>query len=1309
MSQFRNGHIVTFYSYKGGTGRTMALANTAWILASNGHRVLVVDWDLESPGLHKFFRPFLDGDMISGTTGVIDLIKEFAWAATRPEPRPADWHTRYADVGRHVLSVEWPHFPDGGSLDFLPAGRQNRDYSSLVSTFDWDNFYERLGGGQFLDALRVDMRRGYDYVLIDSRTGLSDIADICTVHFPDTVVTCFTLSDQSIEGAARVASEIAERFPDRRIRILPVPMRVDDAEKEKLDAGRAFARSQFEGFPSDLGQDQAGSYWGAVEIPYKPFYAYEETLATFGDAPGSPGSLLAAYERLTGVITGGRVSSLPPLDEELRLSHRELFVRRRPSLSNDVSLSYVPEDRLWAEWIAAVLTQAGMRVRTQGGEREEDESGQARTPEAAGRTVALLSPAYLRSRQARETWHAAEGPATLSAHLLPVRVSDVRVPQTYADPPALDLFRLDEQHAAAALLRALDRPAGTEAVGQGGTPRYPGIQPAILNLPTRNAAFTGRGEVLERLRDQLVGGSQAVVTQVQEGRTQALFGLGGVGKTHLAIEYAHRFMSDYDVVWWVSAEQPELLNGAMADLAERLGIRIGDNLAEAALAAKDALRRGEPYARWLLIFDNANSADDVQTYLPGGSGHVLITSRSQTWSQIAKPLEIDVFTREESLEHLRRRVADLSDEEADRVAAALGDLPLAIEQAGAWLQETGMSVDEYVDKLAKQPVRTLALGDSPTTYPTPVAATWNVSFQRLREKSPAAVRLLQLLAFFAAEPVSLSMLYGDETVRCLVRYDDSLREKIMIGRLVRELNRFALAKVDQRNNSVQVHRLVQAVLRDQMDDDERERTVHEVHRILLGARPREGDTDDPGNWPRYDEIWPHLAPSNAEECDEEETRQLLIDRVRYLYRRGEFDRALSLGRRLEELWIRKLGDYDRQTLYLRFHMGNVLRSQGRYLEACDLNRAILEDQRRVLPDPHPHTLQTAGSLAADLRALGELSESLRMEQETYARTKELFFDDHPRVLAAANNLAVALRHVGDIGAARRLDQETADKRREVLGPAHPFTLLSETNLALDIREAGEYAKSADLLRETLNSYGEVSGPELPDTLNTARSLAVSLRETGALAEARRLTETTYERCLQRFGPESPDTVACKLSLACDLAASGDRRRAYELASEVRASYESKLGADNPYTLIAANNITIYLRHLGELAESRALGTRTLATLRRKVGPDHPFSLACGVNVANTLGDLQDYPEAEKLQRDTLDRLRAVLGPHHPTTLICEADLAVTLRDVRRTDEARVLREPLLVQLRRILGEAHPVIAAVLDWRRVDRELEPLPW
>lgn len=248
MSEGDQGQIVTFYSYKGGTGRTMALANVAWILASSEKRVLCVDWDLESPGLHKFFHPFLNESTVSATPGVIEVINDYASAAMDPSPRPDDWHLEYAQVERHAVSLNWD-FPGDGRLDFLSAGRQNRDYSAAVCSLDWDNFYDRLGGGRFFRAMREDMKQKYDYVLIDSRTGLSDVADICTIELPDVLAVCFTLSDQSVEGAANVARQIRGRYRDRNIRVLPVPMRIEDGEKEKLDVGRAMARMRFEGFP----------------------------------------------------------------------------------------------------------------------------------------------------------------------------------------------------------------------------------------------------------------------------------------------------------------------------------------------------------------------------------------------------------------------------------------------------------------------------------------------------------------------------------------------------------------------------------------------------------------------------------------------------------------------------------------------------------------------------------------------------------------------------------------------------------------------------------------------------------------------------------------------------------------------------------------------------------------------------------------------------------------------------------------------------------------------------------------------------
>ena len=174
------------------------------------------------------------------------------------------------------------------------------------------------------------------------------------------------------------------------------------------------------------------------------------------------------------------------------------------------------------------------------------------------------------------------------------------------------------------------------------------------------------------------------------------------------------------------------------------------------------------------------------------------------------------------------------------------------------------------------------------------------------------------------------LLYSDEMINALLPYDDSLTEKLVLGRVIREISRLALIKVDQGNNSIQIHRLVQAVIRSQMTDEEQEAACHEIHEILVGARPRRGETDDPVNWERYDIIWPHLETSRADQCTKENTRQLLTDHVRFLWKRGEYEAGLELARNLETRWEQQLGPDHRQTLYLRFHIANLLRSQGKF-------------------------------------------------------------------------------------------------------------------------------------------------------------------------------------------------------------------------------------------------------------------------------------------------------------------------------------------------------------------------------------------
>jgi tetratricopeptide (TPR) repeat protein len=1308
MKAGKKGEIVTFYSYKGGTGRTMALANIAWILASSGKRVLAVDWDLESPGLHKFFHPFLDQSTLSATPGVVEIINDYALAAVHPGPRPEDWYRDYARVLQHAVSLNWTEFPKGACLDFLSAGRQNRDYSSALFSLDWDNFYDRLGGGIFFRAIREDMKESYDYVLIDSRTGLSDVAEICTLELPDVLVVCFTMNDQSMEGGATVARQVSGRFRDRNIRVLPVAMRIEDAEKEKLDAGRLLARAKFDGFPSGFSREESAQYWAGIEVPYKPFYAFEETLATFGDEPGSPTSLLASFERLTGAITGGQVTSLPPLADEMRLPYREAFARRPPTSVADVFLSYVPEDRIWADWMEAVLSRAGFRVVPSSaaaatGPDSADEQGRALG--SSSYAVAILSSPYIRAPETRVIWESLSSPGLggTQRQFIPVRISEARLAEPFDDPNPLDLYQFDQDQATDALLAALGR---TVQPGRGaaadGEPRFPRSVPRVSNVPSRNADFTGRATGLEQLRDNLVGGGRTVVV------AQALYGLGGVGKTQMALEYAHRFMGDYDVIWWVPAERADQIVPSLAELAGRLGISVGENITEAAQAVTESLRRGEASNRWLLIFDNAEDPKELEPYLPVTSqGHVLITSRNQAWSYVADTLEMDVFTREESVAHLLLHLPELALADADGVAAALGDLPLAIEQAGAWLQQTGMPAADYLEQLQTQPTRVLALGEV-ANYPLSAVTAWNMSIKRLQERSPAAARLLQLCAFFSPDPISMALLYSDEMVRSLLPYDDSLSEKLLLGRVIREISRLALIRVDQGSESIQIHRLVQEVIRSQMTEAEQEAVCHEIHEILVGARPRRGDTDDPDNWQRYNIIWPHLEPSRADECTEESTRQLLIDYVRYLWKRGEFDSGLQLARRLDSLWKQQLGPDHRQTLYLGFHIANLLRSQGRFQDARELDSSVLARQLAILPPDHPHTLMTAGGLAADLRALGEFQEALERDEETYERFTEQFGEDHPRTLAVANNLAVSLRLVGDCFKAREYDQDTLERRRRVLGPDHPYTLYSEANLARDLREAGEFRESVDMLRKTLARYQQVLGADLPETLRTAKSLAVSLRKAGAQREAMRLTQETYSRYLVRYGKDGPDALACQLNLACDHSALNDKPKARLLVEEVRKAYRRTLGDDHPYTLVAASNLVTYLRGTGAADEGRVLGEATLAMMTTRLGADHPYTLSCAINLANCLGDLGEQAEAEALERQTTAWLRERLGPQHPDTLICQANLAVTIHFAGRDHEADELRDRLLAELGTVLGEDHPNIALLRDWERNNRDLEPQP-
>lgn len=329
----RNGKIVTFYSYKGGTGRSMALANIAWILANCGRRVLAIDWDLEAPGLHRYFEPFLTDRTLERSTGLVDFILSFATAAVSRQPKSpqSDWYIPYSNLLAHAVPIQWS-FPDDGTLDFVPAGRQDAAYANRVNSFNWQNFYEVLGGGVLLESVKTKLRRLYDFILVDSRTGVSDTSGICTVQMPDELVVCFTLNRQSIYGAAAAArSALQQRRTTEgssTLKVWPVPMRIEPSEKDRLEIAHTIARTTFSGLMQHLDPEQIDSYWGDVDIAYEPYYAYEEVLAIFKDRPRQTGSILSKMQGIAQHLNGTPTLSFKSIEESLKTQGLAAFTTR---------------------------------------------------------------------------------------------------------------------------------------------------------------------------------------------------------------------------------------------------------------------------------------------------------------------------------------------------------------------------------------------------------------------------------------------------------------------------------------------------------------------------------------------------------------------------------------------------------------------------------------------------------------------------------------------------------------------------------------------------------------------------------------------------------------------------------------------------------------------------------------------------------------------------------------------------------------------------------------------------------------------
>jgi glycosyltransferase involved in cell wall biosynthesis/tetratricopeptide (TPR) repeat protein len=823
------------------------------------------------------------------------------------------------------------------------------------------------------------------------------------------------------------------------------------------------------------------------------------------------------------------------------------------------------------------------------------------------------------------------------------------------------------------------------------------------NIPIRNPDFTGRVDLLNALRNALMESSKASVLP------RALHGLGGVGKTQLALEYVYQYSDEYDLIWWIPAEQTSLALASLANLCAELGVPQNVDQRQTADAILRHLSMSQ--LRWLLVFDNADEPDEILPLVPSKGGHVIITSRNQEWATASDAIEVNVFTRSESIALLRKRSEAMPVSDADRLADMLGDLPLALDQARSWQAATGMQVREYLD-LFQTHVRDLMSEGKPPWYPTTVAAFVSLAFEQLRSNKPEVAQLLELFAFLGAEPLSVGMLRRAREAAVSEPLRPALREPIRLNRTIRDLRRFGLAKVDA-DQRIQVHRLVQMVLREELEESLLQQSKENVQRIFAAANPAQPD-DLRRYGVVYQEIGPHVVAADLMNSEVHGARQVVLDQIRYLWIYGDYEGSRRLGEQAVAAWEAATGEdvgpEGQLTLVAKRHLANALREVGEKEQARALDEEVyrtLEQSPHFGPE-HEHTLATAMSVAQDLRVFGEYREAFKIDVLNVERHRRVFGDEDELTLRARSNSAVNQRMLGDFAGALVVDEELVDEWRKAVGEDDPRYMFCVMNRALDLNGRGRYTEALDSLNRIFTRYRALLGSGHINIVKAARALGVALRKTGQYTSALEWARDNFHECEPRFGLDHEQTLAAAMSYANALRASGQLTEARERAVDAVKRYGNTFGPDHPLTLVARTNLAIIYRGLGEVREAHKIDEAALADMSRLLGPTHGYTLCVATSFTNDLVLAHDLTAARDLSLRTLEISREVRGDDHPYTLSCSVNAALDLQAAGQEADGLALLDTTIAKFTKVLGANHPETIDAGRFKRAECDIEPPP-
>jgi tetratricopeptide (TPR) repeat protein/transcriptional regulator with XRE-family HTH domain len=756
------------------------------------------------------------------------------------------------------------------------------------------------------------------------------------------------------------------------------------------------------------------------------------------------------------------------------------------------------------------------------------------------------------------------------------------------------------------------------------------VPPIIDNLPFRpNPFFTGRETELEQLRTLLQETGTAAITQ-----PVSISGLGGIGKTELALKYAHSsYPGVYRIVLWVNAAGEGTLQASYDSIAQLLKLPEWNEreLDRCVQAVRDWLKE---HTGWLLIMDNADDLPLANSFLPSQPlGHILFTTRSQlvSDSDIAAQITVEEMGPKQGLDFLFRRSGVVQNkanlDAARQIVKLLGGLPLALDQAGAYIR-TGVSCADYLERYDEHRHRLLSkrrlAGDKSceqTRHPDSVAVTFALIFQKVYDEYPLAADILHFCAFLHPDAIPEELFYRDESFK---------PDTVELDEAVAILQRYSLIKRNMQKQTFSIHRLVQAVTIDTTSPELRAQWREHVVRALNAAFPEVEFKE----WKQCERLLPHALVCAT-----------------------WIEHELTLTQEVAELF-HKAGFY--------------LRERGQYAEAEPLLVRTLSIREQELGTEHLDTGASLHSLGVLYRRQGKYEQAETLYLQALSIYEQHLGTEHPNTASVLNDLAALYVRLGKYEQAEILYQRVLTVREQHLGAEHLDTAESLHNLAELYRRQGKYEQAEPLYQRVLSIRKELLGDEHPDIASLLHDLARLYDDQGKYEQAEALFQFALKIQEPHLGPDHPDTALSLHNLAALYWRQGKYEQAEPLCQRALIIRENQLGAEHPDTARSLNGMAMLYQQQGKYEQAEVLWLQALAIFERQPETEGFYAAYPLHGLARLLQDQGEHEQAEVLYQRALNIQDQQLRPTRLYSKATRNDYAQFLRRIGRDAEAAAI-------------------------------------